>query len=253
MTTRHGIYIAEHALADVTNPATGQQLLIFDATTGKLALKRPDGSIRYVLDSEGYDTNNDGTVHAADAVPWGGVTGKPATFPPSSHDHPAADIVSGTIAAARLPAASTSAAGIVRLASSGTTTATYAVTGSDERLQYHTSFQPGVVTSMNVARLSAASSMSYIMTFLHVIVGNSTATWHVASMWEVLASAHYSDDGHIAASRKYTIGDTADGVSWAITKSSTRVYYLQITTTVNYLTFDVFAHTAGGGAITWYV
>lgn len=51
-----------------------------------------------------YDTNNNGKVDAAelaDAVPWAGVTGKPATFPPSDHD--AARITSGTIDPARLP------------------------------------------------------------------------------------------------------------------------------------------------------
>ena len=37
-----------------------------------------------------YDTDNDGKVDAAevaDSVPWTGVTGKPSTFPPSSHAH----------------------------------------------------------------------------------------------------------------------------------------------------------------------
>lgn len=37
-----------------------------------------------------YDTDNDGKVdmaEAADSVPWNGVTGKPSTFPPSSHNH----------------------------------------------------------------------------------------------------------------------------------------------------------------------
>lgn len=42
-----------------------------------------------------YDTNADGKVNAADAadaVPWAGVTGKPATFAPSAHDHAIADV-----------------------------------------------------------------------------------------------------------------------------------------------------------------
>lgn len=37
-----------------------------------------------------YDTDNDGKVdnaELADAVPWAGITGKPSTFPPSSHTH----------------------------------------------------------------------------------------------------------------------------------------------------------------------
>lgn len=42
-----------------------------------------------------YDTNADGKVNAADAadaVPWAGVTGKPATFAPSAHDHAIAEV-----------------------------------------------------------------------------------------------------------------------------------------------------------------
>ena len=34
---------------------------------------------------------------------WGDVTGKPATFPAADHKHDAADIDSGTLAAARIP------------------------------------------------------------------------------------------------------------------------------------------------------
>ncbi|ETT55176.1 hypothetical protein BSK66_31345 [Paenibacillus odorifer] len=37
-----------------------------------------------------YDTNNDGKVDYAanaDTVPWSGVAGKPATYPPSTHTH----------------------------------------------------------------------------------------------------------------------------------------------------------------------
>lgn len=42
-----------------------------------------------------YDTDNDGKVdaaEAADSVPWTGVTGKPSTFPPSSHTHTISNI-----------------------------------------------------------------------------------------------------------------------------------------------------------------
>lgn len=42
---------------------------------------------------------------------WAEVTGKPTTFTPATHTHAAADITSGTLAAARLPAATTSAQG----------------------------------------------------------------------------------------------------------------------------------------------
>ena len=34
-----------------------------------------------------YDKNGNGSVDKAESVPWTGVTGKPSTFPPSSHNH----------------------------------------------------------------------------------------------------------------------------------------------------------------------
>jgi hypothetical protein len=39
-----------------------------------------------------YDTDNDGIVDAAEAVPWTGVTGKPSTFTPSAHNHVIGDV-----------------------------------------------------------------------------------------------------------------------------------------------------------------
>lgn len=39
-----------------------------------------------------YDTNSNGTVDAAEAVPYAGITGLPATFPPNAHTHTASEI-----------------------------------------------------------------------------------------------------------------------------------------------------------------
>lgn len=87
-----------------------------------------------------YDSNDDGKVNAADAAdtaPWAGVTGKPATFPPAAHQHNAVDITAGTLAAARLPAASVSAAGIVQLSAAvNSTSATIAATASAVKTAY---------------------------------------------------------------------------------------------------------------------
>ncbi len=44
-----------------------------------------------------YDTNDDGIVDAAETVPWGGVTGKPSTFPPDEHDHSLSGDVGGSL------------------------------------------------------------------------------------------------------------------------------------------------------------
>src|SRR4030095_1050216 len=34
-----------------------------------------------------YDTNDNGKVNEAEAVAWAGITGKPSTFAPSTHNH----------------------------------------------------------------------------------------------------------------------------------------------------------------------
>lgn len=39
------------------------------------------------MDKATYDADGDGVVDKAAAVPWGGVTGKPGTFTPSTHTH----------------------------------------------------------------------------------------------------------------------------------------------------------------------
>lgn len=39
-----------------------------------------------------YDINDDGIVDKAETVPWSGVTGKPNTFPPSTHKHTKSEI-----------------------------------------------------------------------------------------------------------------------------------------------------------------
>lgn len=53
---------------------SGNQLLVAAQTVGDM-LK----SI--------YDTDGDGVVDVAESVPWAGVTGKPSTYTPSSHNH----------------------------------------------------------------------------------------------------------------------------------------------------------------------
>ena len=39
-----------------------------------------------------YDTDDDGVVDAAESVPWSGITGRPSTFPPSSHTHSISEV-----------------------------------------------------------------------------------------------------------------------------------------------------------------
>lgn len=74
-----------------------------------------------------YDPDDDGKVAAAvaaDSVPWTGVGGKPSSFTPAAHQHSASDLTSGTVPAARLPSASTSAYGITQLSAATNSTST---------------------------------------------------------------------------------------------------------------------------------
>lgn len=106
----------------------------FCTDTGKLYIGAVGGNVLLVAAQTAgdmlksvYDTNNNGKVDnadSADSVPWAGVSGKPASFAPAAHQHSGADITSGTVAAARLPAGSTGAAGIVQLNSATNSTST---------------------------------------------------------------------------------------------------------------------------------
>lgn len=104
-----------------------------------IAALAPSGGDGDMLKSV-YDTNNNGKVdvaEAAEAVPWAGVSGKPTTFTPSAHVHSGADITTGTVAAARLPAASTSAAGIAQLNNTtASTSVSQAATANAVKLAY---------------------------------------------------------------------------------------------------------------------
>lgn len=78
------------AFAQTWNTTTVQT----DFDTGQVRIKNSRGTGYLVLpasfsdmNKSVYDVNNNGTVDLADAVAWSAVTGKPASFPPSAHNH----------------------------------------------------------------------------------------------------------------------------------------------------------------------
>lgn len=80
-----------------TDPAFGNAgRVYYNTATGKARLDTGGAIVDLgnVGDMEKslYDTNGDGTVDNAAAVPWTGVTGKPATFTPSAHTHLSSEI-----------------------------------------------------------------------------------------------------------------------------------------------------------------
>jgi hypothetical protein len=82
-----------------------------------------------------YDADNDGKVDAAevaDAVPWGGITGKPLTFAPDTHSHSIAQVTGMQSALdAKAPLASPALTGLptAPTPSPGTNTTQLATTG----------------------------------------------------------------------------------------------------------------------------
>ena len=77
---------------DLPTLASGEFGLCED--TGELFVGTQSGNLPVVSASGAgdmlksvYDADNDGVVDKAESVPWAGVTGKPATFAPASHNH----------------------------------------------------------------------------------------------------------------------------------------------------------------------
>lgn len=116
-----------------------------------------------------------GDPGAVDNVQWDALLGKPATFPPSTHSHNAADVASGTFALARIPtgttgttvalgnhthaAATAAAAGLVPLA---TTTEAVAGTVTTKAVT------PEGLAAFEAAKRPTRSRM--------VVIGSSNAT-----------------------------------------------------------------------------
>lgn len=72
---------------DKYQPQAAKWLLADGTITDKLPVEGLGGGD---MTKEVYDTDDDGKVDAAataDSVPWSGVSGKPSTFPPATHDH----------------------------------------------------------------------------------------------------------------------------------------------------------------------
>lgn len=111
-TTIQDIYLAAEGEITVSASAIYEGSLITllssgTVSAGEVLTADGSGGLAFAAAATGdmtkavYDTNDDGVVGAADAAPWAGITGKPATFPPDTHAHAAADVTSGQLGAAR--------------------------------------------------------------------------------------------------------------------------------------------------------
>jgi hypothetical protein len=131
------------ALTGQLNMSTNRIINVGNATADGDALNRTTADGRYSLTGHSHTGLEPGphTHFEADitdlSIAWTDVTGKPTEFTPSAHPHSGADITTGTIAAGRLPDASTSAQGVVQLSTSvASTSTTLAATPSAVKTAY---------------------------------------------------------------------------------------------------------------------
>ena len=135
----------------VENAAEGH-IIVFD---GEAWENRPMASLGDMSKAV-YDTDDDGKVdaaEAADTVPWTGVTGVPAAFPPSAHAHAVADIAGlGAALAAKADAVSLAdKAPLVSPALTGTPTAPTASAGTSTAQIATTAFVAGAMAGAQTA------------------------------------------------------------------------------------------------------
>ena len=107
--------------SQVVAPVVGQDLIDLDLvgtvktgkpTVGDVPTVGEVPTVVSVVGKTGAITAQDLIDAGVVSVPdWMDITGKPESFPPAAHTHAADDVTSGTLAAARLPAATTTTQG----------------------------------------------------------------------------------------------------------------------------------------------
>ena len=104
------------AVKEIAGTGTGSVVVTDDGagtyTVGGTTIKglTPQGQLPTVA-KKYVDDGLAGKADTTHTHTWAEVTGKPAAFTPETHNHAADNITSGTLAPARLPLATTSAAG----------------------------------------------------------------------------------------------------------------------------------------------
>lgn len=147
-----------------------------------------------------YDQDGDGKVNAADAadeVPWAGITGKPAEFPPSTHSH-AVDDVTG------LQSALDSKAPLDSPTLTGTPTAPTAAPATSSTQIASTAFVAAAVSALVDAAPGALDTLNELAT----AIGDDPnfAATLTAQVGEKLAKAQNLADLQDAAAARANLG-----------------------------------------------
>ena len=136
-----------------------------------------------------YDANNDGKVDAAevaDAAPWAGITGKPTSFTPASHNHPISQVTG-------LQAALDAKAALASPALTGTPTAPTAVAGTNTTQLATTAFvavaigalidaAPGAMDTLNELAAALGDDPNFAATVTNALAGKLAAASNLADL-----------------------------------------------------------------------
>jgi hypothetical protein len=141
-----------------------------------------------------YDTDNDGIVDAAEAVPWTGITGKPSTFTPSAHNHVIGDVT-----------------GLQTALDGKQVAGSYAAASHSHAISDVT----GLQTALNAkAALSHTHSIADVTGLQTELDGKQAAgSYAAASHTHIIANVtglQTALDGKAASSHTHSIGDVTD-------------------------------------------